>query len=227
MNKPKLGDTDGAHEREPRRSDRTSVLCKLIGAGMLLASAITQNFIYDKITNRAEDLYNASRDMGLIDKGGLIHQTDYYVLSARSDAESQAMAATHLRFFALKLYQSQVVSVSVAAGVSPEQKDEYLATVRTLASQVNDAQSALRLTQFINSAGVLFSNKLTEEEGRLPQQRSAARWSFLLLYVLGGLIALYGGYREWRLAQLPTRAIGVQRRKSPGTVRNGPHADPK
>jgi len=200
-------------------SSRTSSLLKFIGGAILLLSAIVQNFVYDSFTARANSLSEAMHDIALVDKGGLINQADYYILSssAGQNSDRDQLASQHLQLFALKLYESQLISVSAADGFSAQDKSDYLSSLHSRISSVHDYRTASDFMLYINSSGAKFSDALDAQWSALTQERSFARLTFLALYLVGALIALAGPYLDWRKAGSESAPDGQGKPRRKGT----------
>ncbi|HWY16489.1 MAG TPA: hypothetical protein VNX86_15245 [Rhizomicrobium sp.] len=188
-----------ADKQEANRS-RLVRFSTLAGGAMLLFSAIIQNFWYDRLTSRANELAEAMRDRQLIDKSGLIYQADFFILSSplERNANRDQLAKQTLQLFAKKLFQSELVAVSAASGFDQQQKSSYLSSLKLRAANVHGDQSASDYMQFIDANGAQFSFMLNKEWRDLVPERARARWTFLVLYVAGALMVLIEPFQDWR-----------------------------
>jgi hypothetical protein len=186
----------------PKPFKRRGALLKLLGTSVLFVSFITQNFFYESWHQSAESLYTAQSARSLIDKGALINEGHFYILSSHDLAsaipDQRALAEYKIRQFVLKLYQSEVINISSLGQITPELKTKYIEALRTRATAVKDYQSAAGFTEFLNRQAESYQSAFSDERAALSQKRTIAKWAYLLLYATGALLLLVGLHYDWK-----------------------------
>ena len=189
----------------PKPLKRKGALYKFVGTAIIFVSFITQNFLYESWRAASDALFSAQQSRSLIDKGALINEASYFILSAgdRSAAlpDQGAVAEHKIRQYALKVYQSEVINISALKSIEPKDKETYIGALRAKLGAVKDYRSAAEFTNFLNVQAENYSKAYTNEIDELNQRRTFARWAYVFLYSLGAVLLLVGLRYDWKGAE--------------------------
>ena len=142
---------------------------KFVGGSILLASFITQNFLYDKWSSESENILRAAEDQSLIEKSVFLNEIKFF--TAGLDRESfdsdklKDVREQYIREAARKTAVAQTTRILVSP-LSDEQQKNYINQLEVNASKVKDFASMSDYYKFVN--------ELTGHYN--PQTNEYAKW---------------------------------------------------
>lgn len=186
----------------PKPLKKRGAQLKFVGTAILFLSFITQNFFYESWRQSSDSLVSASHSRALIDKGALINEMAYYILSSADLSkvlpDQKAAAESKIQQFALKLYQSEVINIASLQSIPNEDKQKYINALHAKLGTVKDYRSAAEFTDFLNTQAEKYSHAYSDEIEMLASRRNFAKWAYLGLYGVGALLLLIGLYFDWK-----------------------------
>ena len=181
---------------------KRGALYKLVGSVVILASFTTQNFFYELWRAESDSLFAATQIRQLIEKGALINETSFFVLSGLSIQpklpDQAAVATDKIQQYARKLALSEEMRMFSLASLGDDEKTRYLTALHAEVEKVKDYPTAAAFTSFVNANALKFSQDSYNELESIERRRWMAKWIYLLLYFVGAAVLVRGQWFEWR-----------------------------
>lgn len=188
-----------------RESARKRVaLLKMLEAGVLLLSFITQNFYYARLDARAALLATAMHDRAMIDKGAALAELQYFAVQSSTQplgVDIQDLMRGKLLMAATKTVNSEGIVLDVIESLTPDERAKFKTDLGQRAMAVHSYGELSELFSYLNESYSQYAIELNKEAQDVHDDRRSAQWCYLLLYLAGAFVTLPAFVLEWKTAE--------------------------
>jgi hypothetical protein len=180
-----------AEEHLKIKRKRSGQLMKLIGTGFLLASFISQNFLYDKWDGEQKFTSDAIQKNLLEMQSSALNEMLYFELDRESVGDpifNNQIKLAKLRKAALA-YASSVNNKLVLTNSKDFAQFDQL---ESAAQNISDYRSYIDYRRSFDKLETTAMESLARNIFSQEQKRRETKWAYLASYILGALLALFG-----------------------------------
>lgn len=175
-------------EKDPKAKAR---LFKIIGGGLLLLSFIVQNYAYDYWDKEAEEYYNSNKDFSDMSRSSLLYLNLYFSSNVPDKALDSIVKGQYINMAAQKAALGQTVEITTR-DMDKQEKLDLCNALLQKAKTVKTFEDYLGYINFSRTSDTYTLKDSVDRVDRINKWRNASRWGFLLTYIIGSAILLFG-----------------------------------
>jgi hypothetical protein len=185
-----------------KRHKVAAAALKLIGGGVLLASFIVQNYLYDGWNSRGEQIRQAILERAIIDKGAQLSEVLFFEAAASVDPSIREgnVSPQKIQEAARKIAMSTSMPVMFNDKLTQDAKIALTNRLIASAANVRDYQTWSDFLRLVNAEYSDYPKEIASQSDELREKRDTARRVFRALYILGSFLLALGIASELRAA---------------------------
>jgi hypothetical protein len=173
----------------------TSRRFKLFGGALLLLSFIAQTFVYDYWDGEMEEYMGASRDQSAMIRSALQYEILYFTIQG----EDSMMMNESRRQFILAAARKVALGSTTQLAIADAEQEEVL----RIGNEIWRRHASVRdYPSFVDFMGYSVTStdeivaRMQSRIQRISDWKDTSRWLFVLTYVMGTVLFLWGSYHE-------------------------------
>jgi hypothetical protein len=188
----------------PKPNKKQGALLKFAGAAIVLVSFLSQNFLYETWNDRVALIQRMAQTMQVFESQAALHELAYLAL---------AMKGANMSAAEVEIAKNKLLKAIVASSVvenwnfrsAPNMRSELANVLAQLGKgepgRIIDYPRYIAMQSESVALRMKNSDALQQETTEIYRYRNIAKWIYLMLYLAGTSLALYGLYFEWKGAE--------------------------
>lgn len=168
-----------------------AILFKTIGSGLILFSFIIQNFTYDYWNTKIDEYYKINKDFSDMSRSSLLYLNLYYNAKIEDDTLNSKIKEQYINMAAQKSALGHTLDI-LTKNLDEKQKTKKINSIVQSAKEVNNFNSYTKYLKYSNEVNPYSEKDSLNEIKKLNDWRDATRWVFLILYIFGSFLLLFG-----------------------------------